>query len=123
MYAKPNPNKKVDGQKLKVFDPVHKDFLPDEGREVINNTYWTRRLQAEDIVLVDCVSVLTETAPKAKSVSKPKATKPKDVKSTSKKDNGASTAQNDAIIKPKTKKNEYPVASDEAKITTEVKGE
>lgn len=50
MRVKPNPNKKVGDKALKVFDPVHCDYLPEEGREVPNNAYWMRRLQVQDVV-------------------------------------------------------------------------
>lgn len=50
MRVKPNQNKKVGDKALKVFDPVHCDYLPEEGREVPNNAYWMRRLQVQDVV-------------------------------------------------------------------------
>lgn len=50
MFVKPNPNKKVGDATLEVYDPAHRNFLPEEGREVPNNAYWIRRLQAEDVV-------------------------------------------------------------------------
>ncbi len=50
MWVKPNPNKKVNEVYLKVYDPVHRDFLPEDGRDVPGNTYWIRRLQEKDII-------------------------------------------------------------------------
>lgn len=50
MFVKPNPEKTVDGKALEVFDPVRRDFIPEEGREVPNNAYWLRRLQTADVV-------------------------------------------------------------------------
>lgn len=34
---------------LRVRDPVKKDFLPDEGREVADSLYWQRRLIDGDV--------------------------------------------------------------------------
>ena len=50
MFVKPNPNKKVGGQKLKVFDPARREFLPDAGRDVPKTPYWQRRLNVGDVV-------------------------------------------------------------------------
>jgi hypothetical protein len=36
---------------MKIADPVANDFLPAEGREVENSTYWSRRIQDEDVVV------------------------------------------------------------------------
>jgi hypothetical protein len=36
---------------LKVPDPVLKDFLPVEGREVQDSPYWQRRLREQEIVV------------------------------------------------------------------------
>lgn len=47
---KPNPEKNVNGAPLSIFDPFHKDYLPCEGRELILNAYWIKRLQDGDIV-------------------------------------------------------------------------
>jgi hypothetical protein len=57
---------------LKVRDPVKKDYLPVDGREVPDTSiYWTRRIQFGDVVLVD-----PETPAPAKSVSKDTSAKP-----------------------------------------------
>ena len=53
MFVKPNPNKKVGSQKLKVFDPVRREFLPDTGRDVPKTSYWQRRLSVGDVVLAE----------------------------------------------------------------------
>ena len=45
MYVKPSKG-------LKVRDPQLLDFLPDEGREVPETTYWHRRLRDGDVVSV-----------------------------------------------------------------------
>jgi hypothetical protein len=37
---------------LRVRDPVKKDFLPDEGREVADSLYWQRRILDKDVELV-----------------------------------------------------------------------
>lgn len=43
MYVKPSKG-------LKVRDPQLLDFLPEEGREVPETTYWHRRLRDGDVV-------------------------------------------------------------------------
>lgn len=123
MYVKPNQTKKVDGKKLKVFDPVHKDFLPDEGREVTNNTYWTRRLQANDIVLADSSISSTKTESKAKNASTPKQAKPKPAKSVTKKEKVALNAKKDTAINSDTHKTDKPVESEKKQAAIEEKGE
>lgn len=51
MYVKLNPDKHTeDGKQIQVFDPVKKKFLPEEGADVPDNVYWTRRLSAGDVV-------------------------------------------------------------------------
>ncbi|MEH6477976.1 MAG: DUF2635 domain-containing protein [Sneathiella sp.] len=49
LHLKPNPDKKVDGKPIKVFDPVRKDYLPTEGRNVPNTPYMRRRLRDKDV--------------------------------------------------------------------------
>ena len=44
MFIKPT------NSNIKVPDPIRKDFLPGEGREVTSDPYWRRRLAAGDIV-------------------------------------------------------------------------
>lgn len=53
MFVKPNPDRKVGKQSLKVYDPVHRDYLPESGRKVADNAYWMRRLQVKDVILID----------------------------------------------------------------------
>lgn len=49
MFVKPAPG-------LKVRDPVKKDLLPDDGREVPDvDLYWQRRLNDGDVVLANAV--------------------------------------------------------------------
>lgn len=50
---KPNPEKKVNGQPLKIYDPVREDFLPVEGRVVPELSYWLRRLQSGEVLKVE----------------------------------------------------------------------
>jgi hypothetical protein len=44
VFVKPAPG-------LKVRDPITHKHLPESGREVPDNTYWMRRLNAGDVVL------------------------------------------------------------------------
>ncbi len=56
MFVKPGPDPRApkDAPRLlKVRDPVLKDFLPDEGREVGDHPYWHRRLRDGDVVLAE----------------------------------------------------------------------
>lgn len=38
---------------LKIRDPFHADFLPDNGRDVQKNSYWIRRLKEGSVTLVE----------------------------------------------------------------------
>jgi len=58
LFLKPNPDRKVEGNPLRVFDPERKGWLPAEGAAVPNNTYWTRRVSDGD-----CVDATIKTAP------------------------------------------------------------
>lgn len=85
MFVKPNPDRKVGKQSLKVYDPVHRDYLPETGRKVADNAYWMRRLQVQDVVLID-----EPTEPKAKAGNKSggrKASTKKDVEETTTEEN------------------------------------
>lgn len=55
MFLKPNPDKTVNDEPLKVFDPERKTFLPTEGAAVPSNTYWVRQLQAGDCIEVGAI--------------------------------------------------------------------
>lgn len=44
MFVKPAPG-------LKIRDPELKDFLPDEGREVAESPYWSRRIRDNDVTV------------------------------------------------------------------------
>lgn len=50
VFLKPNPEQKIDGQPVKVFDPAHHDFLPESGRFVILNPYWVNRLRYNEVL-------------------------------------------------------------------------
>ena len=51
MRVYPNPDKKVNGEPIKVRDPEHGgEFMPAEGRHVPRNTYWLRRVTARDVL-------------------------------------------------------------------------
>lgn len=61
MYIKPRPG-------LTVFDPVRKQFMPEEGMPVDeNDLYWAARLRDGDVVQVDAAgaqaSPTTEVPP------------------------------------------------------------
>lgn len=49
-YIKPNPDNQVEGKTAKVFDPVHNDFLPDNGRMVNLSPYWINRLRNNEVI-------------------------------------------------------------------------
>ncbi len=54
MFVKPAPYRDNDGELnglMRIPDPDRRDFLPDEGREVPQTDYWTRRLRDGDVVL------------------------------------------------------------------------
>lgn len=71
MFVKPNPNKKVGDQKLKVFDPVRREFLPDAGRDVPKTPYWQRRLSVGDVVLADVAKAPVKTSNPEKTANSP----------------------------------------------------
>ena len=50
--------------RLKVIDPVRKDILPDEGRDVTDHHYWHRRLRDGDVTPCNAteIAALTEAA-------------------------------------------------------------
>lgn len=50
VFLKPNPEQKIDGQPVKVFDPQHRDFLPESGRYVVLNPYWVNRLRYNEVL-------------------------------------------------------------------------
>lgn len=56
MFVKPNPDREVNGKALEVYDPTHREFLPDEGRDVPRSPYWIRRLQTGDVVRVQAAT-------------------------------------------------------------------
>ena len=77
MFIKPNPNKKVGDKALKVFDLVHQDFLPEEGRNVPDTPYWVRRLQEGDVVRCEAPDEVPQkkaatSAPQKKAAKKAK---------------------------------------------------
>lgn len=93
MRVKPNPNKKVGKEKIKVFDPVRREFLPENGRDVPKTAYWIRRLQVGDVVSVDDKAEAGQPTPqnpaapkagKSKKSGAPKANKPKAAKTKAK---------------------------------------
>lgn len=50
VFLKPNPDQKIDGKPIKVYDPAHHDFLPESGRFVILNPYWVNRLRYNEVL-------------------------------------------------------------------------
>lgn len=83
MFVKPNPNKKVGGQKLKVFDPARREFLPDAGRDVPKTPYWQRRLNVGDVVLAEAVEAPAKKAKSEKPASSPAPAKKAEAKNKS----------------------------------------
>lgn len=59
MYVKP-------AQDLKVFDPVKRDFLPLEGREVRVSQYWLRRVKVGDCLKGEMAKASPAPAPQPK---------------------------------------------------------
>lgn len=93
MRVKPNPNKKVGKEKIKVFDAVRREFLPENGRDVPKTAYWIRRLQVGDVVSADEKAETKQPTPqspaapkagKSKKSGTPKANKPKAAKTKAK---------------------------------------
>ena len=80
MFVKPNPNKKVGGQKLKVFDPARREFLPDAGRDVPKTPYWQRRLNVGDVVPAEPAKAPAKTAKPQKPTHSPAPAKTAAVK-------------------------------------------
>ena len=52
VFLKPNPAQKIDGKPVRVFDPAHRDFLPESGRFVFLNIYWINRLRYGEVLCV-----------------------------------------------------------------------
>lgn len=50
LFLMPNPERTVDGEPLKVFDPERKSFLPQSGAAVPANPYWLRRVADTDCI-------------------------------------------------------------------------
>lgn len=50
IFVMPNPNRKVEGMPLKVWDPSKGDHLPAQGRRVAKSTYWRRLLRVGDVL-------------------------------------------------------------------------
>ncbi|MBQ8661182.1 MAG: DUF2635 domain-containing protein [Alphaproteobacteria bacterium] len=99
MFVKPNPNKKVGGQKLKVFDPARREFLPDAGRDVPKTPYWQRRLNVGDVVPAEPAKAPAKTAKPEKPANSPAPAK----KAAAKKQSGAkknSKAKSEAAKAP-----------------------
>ena len=119
MRVKPNPNKKVGDKALKVFDPVHCDYLPEEGREVPNNAYWMRRLQVQDVVEATADAKAEKTAKggqKANSQPAKGGKKAGNTKSKAKAEEAPAEAEGDEAKAEKTEP-EAPAEGDE--VTTE----
>lgn len=50
VFLKPNPDRMVEGTPVKVYDPVHRDFMPTEGRAVMLSTYWVHRIRNGEVL-------------------------------------------------------------------------
>jgi len=46
---------------ISVYDPQVRDFLPPEGREVEENTYWKRRIKDGDVTVGKTPKVVKDT--------------------------------------------------------------
>lgn len=90
MFVKPNPDKKVNGKALEVYDPTRREFLPPEGRDVPRSSYWMRRIQTGDVIRED---VATESKPVATGNKKQNSEKT-DTKNTTKAKNPAAKQKN-----------------------------
>lgn len=107
MRVKPNPNKKVGDEKLQVFDPVRREFLPETGRDVPRTAYWLRRLQTGDVILDDGTApAVTETKQKpeaqaSKKNEKAKSPKKEKAKQPAKTKKEAAKAQNQEEVNTK----------------------
>lgn len=67
--------KPVEG--LLVRDEKTKMILPPEGKEVLHSTYWERRIQCGDVIVVPSVEKKEEIAPEEKPESVKKSKKEK----------------------------------------------
>jgi hypothetical protein len=54
---------------LKIFDPVHRNFMPDEGIQInALNSYWIRRIKEGGVVVLkESSKTTTKKATKSKS--------------------------------------------------------
>lgn len=62
IFVRPNPDHLADGEPVKVFDPVKRDFLPATGRKVQRTAYWMRRIAAREVLEGEPVSAAAEPA-------------------------------------------------------------
>lgn len=63
IFLKPNPAQKIDGKPVRVFDPAHRDFLPESGRSVILNVYWVNRLRNNEVLRIESDGDVQEHEP------------------------------------------------------------
>lgn len=57
MFVKPAPG-------LRVRDPLSRLHLPDEGKDVPENSYWLRRVRAGDVVRSEAPPVAVKSSKK-----------------------------------------------------------
>lgn len=95
LKIKPNPNKKIEGKPIQVFDPVRKDFLPAEGRDVPNSEYWTRRIADGSVVKTDTIETKKKPTANEKKAKTSKAKKADDKTTETSSESADKTASED----------------------------
>lgn len=55
IIIKPNPEKKVDGENIKVLNPITKKFLAIGGEKVLQTSYWVRLLSNKSVLKINKV--------------------------------------------------------------------
>ena len=63
VFLKPNPAQKINGKPVRVFDPAHRDFLPESGRAVFLNFFWVNRLRYGEVLRVTDKKAAEQPAP------------------------------------------------------------
>lgn len=61
VFLKPNPKHLVEGKPVKVYDPLHRDFMPADGRAVLLNPYWIHRMRNGEVLRGNVVTASSDT--------------------------------------------------------------